>query len=283
MRTVPKVLFKNNAHRKAEIAYKNYQVFEDLKQVKIQLTHHVLVFLEQGEKVIHTAQNSMILKAPAIFIIKRGNYLMGERLLQNDALYKSSLLFFSDTQVEQFISKYQLTKQPIHGVRRVFELSNNPLYQDWLGQYRHMIQHQTPTFEVMELRLEELFLHFLQAENIRLFFELVGQSAKVDFLALIDSKITESIHLDELAFLSNMSLSTFKRKFKAEFGISAGQFIRKRKLHIAKEKISTGRAKGSDIYYELGYQNHSNFITAFKREFGVSPEAYTPSQYRVQN
>lgn len=137
------------------------------------------------------------------------------------------------------------------------------------------------TFEMMELKLEELFLHFLQEEATatKLFFGLLETSTNLDFLQLIDSKISETMNLEELAFLSNMSLSTFKRKFKEEFGTSAGKFIRKRKLEIAKDKILAGLAKGSDIYYELGYQNHSNFITAFKREFGVSPDAYNSSIY----
>ena len=88
------------------------------------------------------------------------------------------------------------------------------------------------------------------------------------------------MNLEKLAFLSHMSLSTFKRKFKKEFGMAAGTFIRKRKLEIARSKILVGNVTGSELYVELGYENHSSFITAFKKEYGMSPDEYGHSNTR---
>lgn len=135
------------------------------------------------------------------------------------------------------------------------------------------------TQEELENKLEEFVLYFMQQEKTvnELFFDLLEDPAPTsEFLQLIDQKILAGSNLEELASLSNMSLSTFKRKFKEEFGIPVGRFIRKRKLEIAKEKILSGM-RGSDIYYELGYQNHSSFISAFKKEHGLTPEAYRGS------
>lgn len=282
MKIIPQTLLESNQERNSEIAFKDYFTNQELKQVKIQLTHHVLVFLNQGEKIIHAPEKSLIFKAPGIFLIKKGNYLMGERLLAGQPSYNSSLFFFSDTQVENFIAKYKLSKSKLRA-QRVFSFPSEPSYQDWLASQQMARRNGNLTFEILEIKLEEFFLYLLQQEKqaSQLFFSLLEYPLNLDFLQLIDSKISTVVSLEELAFLSNMSLSTFKRRFKEEFGIPAGTFIRKRKLEIAKQKILSGKAKGSDIYYELGYQNHSSFITAFKREYGVSPEAYQSTQYSI--
>jgi len=73
--------------------------------------------------------------------------------------------------------------------------------------------------------------------------------------------------------LANRSLATFKRDFEKEYGISPGKYIRERKLDIAKHELIDGTDL-NDIYLQLGYENASNFTSAFKKRFGETPRAY---------
>lgn len=283
MRIIPQALLPSNRERNSEIAFKNYRAVTNMEKEKIQLTHHVLVFLTNGEKVIHTADKTITFGSSSIFLIKKGNYLMAERLIKTHSFYESKLFFFSNQQVQNFIIKYQLSKPRNLKEQKVIEITSKPNYQNWLKSFQANPEELSISFEVMELKLEELFLFFLQEEEntTNILFNMLEQKLQFDFIQLIDSKLSSPINLEELAFLSNMSLSTFKRKFKEELGVSAGTFIRKRKLEIAKNKIITAQAKGSDLYLELGYENHSSFITAFKKEYGFSPDEYRASAHKV--
>jgi len=83
--------------------------------------------------------------------------------------------------------------------------------------------------------------------------------------------VHSNLKLEEIAFLCNMSLSTFKRNFTAEYKVSPGKWLQDKKLQRAKDLLESGHLKSSDIYLEVGYNNLSNFSIAFKNKFGVSP------------
>lgn len=91
------------------------------------------------------------------------------------------------------------------------------------------------------------------------------------FKKTVESKIHSNLKLEEIAFLCNMSLSTFKRHFIKEYQISPGKWLQDKRLQKAKKMLETADLKPSDIYLDFGYNNLSNFSIAFKNKFGTNP------------
>jgi len=92
------------------------------------------------------------------------------------------------------------------------------------------------------------------------------------FQETVEKNIYTSLTLEEISFLCNMSLSTFKRNFIKAYAVSPGKWLRDKRLLKAKELLEEGSLKSSDIYLNLGYNNLSNFSVAFKNKFGISPK-----------
>jgi AraC-like DNA-binding protein len=88
---------------------------------------------------------------------------------------------------------------------------------------------------------------------------------------VVESNINSNLKLEEIAFLCNMSLSTFKRHFTSEYKEPPGKWLQDKRLQKAKELLEGGDLKASDIYLDIGYNNLSNFSVAFKKKFGISP------------
>jgi AraC-like DNA-binding protein len=88
---------------------------------------------------------------------------------------------------------------------------------------------------------------------------------------VVESNVNSNLKLEEIAFLCNMSLSTFKRHFKNEYKQPPGKWLKDKRLKKAKELLQGGDLKASDIYLNIGYNNLSNFSVAFKNKFGISP------------
>ena len=88
----------------------------------------------------------------------------------------------------------------------------------------------------------------------------------------MESNVYSNLRLEEIAFLCNMSLSTFKRHFTSEYNEAPGKWLKDKRLQKAKELLQEGQLKASDIYLEIGYNNLSNFSIAFKNKFGISPK-----------
>ena len=92
------------------------------------------------------------------------------------------------------------------------------------------------------------------------------------FRKIIESKVQSNLKLGEIAFLCNMSLSTFKRHFTSEYKTTPGKWLQERRLETAKKLLEKGELKSSDIYLDFGYNNLSNFSIAFKNKYGFSPK-----------
>ncbi|MEM9929492.1 MAG: helix-turn-helix transcriptional regulator, partial [Bacteroidota bacterium] len=78
----------------------------------------------------------------------------------------------------------------------------------------------------------------------------------------------------ELAFLCNMSLSTFKRAFARHFNTTPGKWFLEQRLAHARYLLVTQRQRPSDIFMSVGYDNLTNFIQAFRKQYGKTPKQY---------
>src|SRR5579872_5224798 len=86
--------------------------------------------------------------------------------------------------------------------------------------------------------------------------------------AAIEGNLDHSITVEELAFVCNMSLSTFKRRFSRLYGTTPNKWMLQAAL------LLQGQEKPSEVYHQVGYENHSSFTESFKQVYGVTPSEF---------
>ncbi|RYZ52451.1 MAG: AraC family transcriptional regulator [Sphingobacteriales bacterium] len=86
--------------------------------------------------------------------------------------------------------------------------------------------------------------------------------------------IENPVSIEELAFLSNNSVSSFKRKFTKIYGTSPGKWLVEQRMFKAARILKQSDKKPNEIYLEMGYENLSSFIQSFKQVHGVTPKQY---------
>ncbi|HJZ96396.1 MAG TPA: helix-turn-helix transcriptional regulator [Candidatus Solibacter sp.] len=69
------------------------------------------------------------------------------------------------------------------------------------------------------------------------------------------------------------SRRTLERIFRAETGMSLGQWLRRQKLLDALRRLAAGEAVNA-VALELGYSSASAFVAMFRRELGHTPTRY---------
>lgn len=84
----------------------------------------------------------------------------------------------------------------------------------------------------------------------------------------------KTIRPKELADELNMSYSNFRKIFKEYTGLAPAQYIQDIKLSKAKELLTHSTMSIKEIAYQLGFENHEYFFTAFKKKNGVTPADY---------
>ena len=89
----------------------------------------------------------------------------------------------------------------------------------------------------------------------------------------IESNITSPITIDELSKIFYTSKSYISHTFKENQGISLHQYIMKRRLQLFRDAVLSGGDIKS-TYLNCGFNDYSSFYKAFKKEYGISPNAY---------
>ncbi|MCI8464877.1 MAG: AraC family transcriptional regulator [Lachnospiraceae bacterium] len=90
----------------------------------------------------------------------------------------------------------------------------------------------------------------------------------------INENLTEDLSLDRLAAQFYISKYYLSRQFRQFTGLSVYQYIMKKRLIIARNLLRGG-SSAMDACLQCGFNDYSNFLKAFKREFGTTPGQYS--------
>ncbi len=71
-----------------------------------------------------------------------------------------------------------------------------------------------------------------------------------------------------------------RKLFKAFINVSPVEYIRIKKMELAKTFLESGEIKLSHIPYECGFTDYTYFSKIFKKHFGISPKAYLMQMQR---
>lgn len=83
--------------------------------------------------------------------------------------------------------------------------------------------------------------------------------------------VSTETFLNSLIEKSNYSHGHVCREFKKYFNTTLISFINKKKLQYSTSLLLANNISVNEISQILGYSNQSNYINAFKKEYGVSP------------
>lgn len=79
---------------------------------------------------------------------------------------------------------------------------------------------------------------------------------------------------EELARITCMSYSKFRKIFKEYTGFAPSQYIQEVRITMAKELLTNTSKSIKEIAIELGYENKDYFFTVFKKVTGNTPITY---------
>lgn len=106
----------------------------------------------------------------------------------------------------------------------------------------------------------------------------ITENEKINnIIKYINENLSEDFTLDGISKKFYISKSYLSRQFKHFTGLSLYQYIMKKRLIYARNMIRSGTSV-TNAYIMCGFNDYSNFLKAFKREFGVNPSEYIISK-----
>ena len=137
--------------------------------------------------------------------------------------------------------------------------------------------------ELALLKLKELILILLKSEkhqSTQQFIADLFTPEKLHFTSTIESNLFSNISLEELAFICNKTLSSFKREFKRIYKETPARYIKTRRLAHAAQLLTTTEEAISAIAFDVGFQDITTFSASFRDQYGIAPSQYRLAQNR---
>jgi AraC family transcriptional regulator len=94
-----------------------------------------------------------------------------------------------------------------------------------------------------------------------------------EVLSYIEDNVGEDISLGDVAAVSGLSASHFKRLFRQSVGVPVHQYLIQRRVERAKGLLEKGELSISQIALETGFAHQSHLAHHMRRVLGISPKA----------
>lgn len=248
------------------------------------ISNHVVSIVLSGEQHIETDDGDLIkVKEGEVLFIPRGLYHISDFLPQNGN-FKSLLFYFDDAIIQEFLSTSKITEITKRGVSNHLKFGMVPnlrLFADALVSIYKGDHLKNKSF--LELKILEL-LHLLNSlakkQDFANFLFRLTLPKKRNIKTFMEHNFDKPLKIEDYAYLTGRSLSTFRRDFKSYYNITPQKWLKEKRLEKALNILNTQAIKVTDLAYEVGYENTSYFIKEFKSKVGQSPKQYILSQRR---
>ncbi len=244
------------------------------------------LYVLQGEHDAHSTTKKIRLRPKDAVLMKCGRFI-GEWLQTSEYgeceaiaihLYPEVLKKIYENDIPDFIKQYKkgTTKVDIHKV------AGDELIDSFIKSLEFYFQNPQLVDEaLLKLKLKELILLLTKTEKAESIMQLISDifsPKQVSLKEVIDAHIFSNISVEELAELSNLSLSSFKREFAKVYNNSPAQYLKTKKIERAAELLTISDQRISDIAYDCGFADVSHFSKSFHEKFGVSPSQFRSAQ-----
>lgn len=240
-----------------------------------------IVHVVTGHSNLYAANQYIELNAGDTFIMKSDNFI--NNWYPNESEELNEVIVFQLTsdllkhiyqnQVPDWFSADQSSQ-----VNPIQKTASNSLLNDYFQNLRSYFDNPSLVSEnILRLKIQEL-IHLLvkmdtSGSNQKIFGALF-QSNEYEFQEVIQSHLFAELKLEDLAFLTGLSLSSFKRKFSSVYGTSPNKYFISKRLEKAQLLLRTTNLRISEIAYDCGYTDVSYFTKAFQKYYNASPSNF---------
>ncbi|MBT4678540.1 MAG: helix-turn-helix transcriptional regulator [Flavobacterium sp.] len=272
--TLPDELALNS---KLSIEVYDYESTQEISKQQILLNKNTFSFLQEGTKEVFFDNSSYAINNSQFLLMKSGNCLMTEKLSNVEEYYRSVLLFFSNEDVLKFIRKFELNAPDSKNYYSTYSFSYDVFIKRFVESLLDISKlSKKIQSRILETKFEEIMLYLVEFKGVEFLYSLISNSNNEyqKFIQTIESNQLNKLTIKELSFISNMSVSKFKREFEKHFRSTPSKWFQEKRLEHAAFLLKNNSKRPSDIFEEIGYETLSNFTQAFKLKFGLTPKQY---------
>jgi len=247
------------------------------------LDRNAISLVISGQKTMCFTEKTVHANDREIHILSAGHCIASVDI-STQKEFRSILIFFEDPELADFfranagaIERAIKTHPSTASAYVAFQ--KDDFIEHYIDSIRLMLgSGGEPSLAMKRIKLHELLLYLLE-NHTREFvaFRNRGSISPIELTIrkVVESNLLSNLTVEEMAFLCNLSASTFKRQFKNIYSESPNSWILGQKMRMAAQLLTKQKEKPAEIWFKLGFETHSGFTKSFKKHFGVVPKDYT--------
>ena len=237
--------------------------------------------VRQGEYYSVSEEESLTVPEKQAVLMKCGNYLGKMVGNPKNGIYEAiAVHFFPEVlkKVYEDALPEFLKKHNYRFHQNMVKLESTKLIEKYIESLFFYFEHpQLVSNDILILKLKEIILLLLQTENSPKVIEILSNlftQRTFEFKKIIEAHIFSDLDIKDLAQLTNLSLSSFKRKFKALYQDSPANYFKRIRLEKAAELLSISDESIGQIAFDCGFKEIAHFSSCFKEKYGFPPSLY---------
>ena len=241
-----------------DIQLYHYKRNAGIIKTKINLSKNTISFLRAGTKEVIGDDKTVQIGNDHFVIMKSGNCLMTENISDSSKVYRSILLFFSDKEVLHFLEKYSQFSPKAEGHKSFYIFKYDNFIQNFVESLEQILKlSKNIQAKILKHKFEELMLYLLHQNNADFLNAIIKNvDDKTGRLTnIIENNKHNKLNLEELAFLCNMSISTFKREFFKLYQTTPMKWFSEQRLNHIAFMLKTKRNRPIELYEKGGNQS----------------------------
>ena len=238
------------------------------------LEQHLLYVVLGGEVRLTYGKQTCVVRKNEMVLLRRAHSVSYEKKGDEyTGLFESLLFAITDELISDFLTQQHITIPQMteeFGVK-VSPMSERLVAYCWSLSPYFNDPSQT-NLGLLRLKVMELLYNVMDcSKNIFRQMLQLRQPVKTDIHRVVEENYTSPISLEELAYLSGRSLSSFKRDFQSIYNTTPAKWIREKRLSKARQMLQSSQMSVADVAYSLGFENPTHFSRIFKQQYGISP------------
>lgn len=234
------------------------------------VARHVLTMVTEGEQHIRAYDGeTIILRAGDMGALRQGLYTVTDLVAQGGH-FTAFLLFFDD---EQRARGFPGTLDASVNMSAFFRFTP-PTYLTTFWQSVEELHATLPHPSLLPIKVDEFFAVLTAGEAGRVLSEKISSWATAtpgNLRGFMEEHYDKALTVEDYAYLTGRSESTFRRDFKARFGTTPRRWIIRRRLEKACQLLNDTDWGVTQVAEAVGYDNVSHFIGAFKKQYHRTP------------
>jgi AraC family transcriptional regulator, exoenzyme S synthesis regulatory protein ExsA len=263
-----------------DLLFLEYECVANESAVKVWSKHNYFLYVVRGKKMWQSSRAKYCVQEGEAIFVKKGANIIHQFFEEG---FCSLMIFVPDDFISNVIKENaaHIQKCPTENTDSVIYLHIDEVLSAYFPSVlSYFVKEKQPPGNLLEIKFKELILNLLLSPHNKPlcnFFKSLCDKSKTSIREIMESNFIYNLKLEEFAYLSGRSLTSFKKDFINAFNCTPGKWLLKRRLEHAKYLLEVTDNNINELVFETGFENASHFIKVFKRAYGLTPLQFNKS------